>query len=426
MAHASCPQPRSRRSMVLALLATTAMASLLGACSQTDKLFSRSTPPEDANMSASEAATATSQWAQAYMKNPQDPEMALGYARALRALGSKDRSLEVLKRAYQTNPTNGEVAAELGRVALDMGQMNVASQALESAEAQGVHDWKTLSAEGTLYAKKGEHSEAQRYFLAALQQKPDSPVVINNLALSYALDGKAKESEELLRKAVASGQGDKRIRQNLALVLGLQGKFNEARQVASVDMSSVQANQSMSYLRNMLQPATDVASAAPKPSHDNDDSASDWSPFASNTHVKEAAPVQTASAEPTPVPAKVQLVKPVDEIEEPAATGAKPANSVKAAMPAPPEAKVAQATAEVVTPAPAPAKVAQATAQTLAPAPAKVAQAATAAPTPAPARAKVAQAEMVIPIVPPVPKPQAALRVSTQTAPASLLRADTQ
>ena len=207
------------------------------------------------------------------------PKMALGYANALKAIGSRDRAMEVLTAAYRANQDNGEIAAELGRLALDMNRLDIAQQTLKVAEAQGVKDWKTLSAQGTLRAKRGQHAEAQQYYLAALQEQPDAVSVINNLALSYALDGKADKSEELLRKAVASGQGDKRVRQNLAMVLGLQGKFEEARQVASVDMTEQEAKSSMAYLRNMLANPTQFAAAKPGGANEAGD---DWQPYAAN------------------------------------------------------------------------------------------------------------------------------------------------
>ena len=301
--------------MVFALLATTAAAALLGACNQTGGLFSRDSA--EVKMTAQEAASATSRWAVAYGKKPNDPELALGYAKSLRAIGSKDRALQILKAAYQANPEDGELAAELGRAALETGHLDVAQHALTVAASQGVTDWRTLSAQGTLHAKKGEHAEAQQYFKAALEKNPDSASVINNLALSYALDGKAKESEELLRQAAATGHDDKRIRQNLALVLGVQGKFDEARQVASVDMTEAQAKSSLSYLRNMLAKPTQVAAAAPRKTQA---SAEDWSPFASNEPATAQKPVQTVTetaSQPQRI-AKVQMVKPIDEITAPA------------------------------------------------------------------------------------------------------------
>jgi Flp pilus assembly protein TadD len=332
--------------MVLALLATTAAAFLLGACGQTTGLFSKSSAPE-VQMSAAEAAKATSQWAVAYERNPRDPRAALGYARSLRALGSKERSLEILRTAYQTNPNEGAVAAELGRVALEMGRFDIASQALKSAEADGAADWKTLSAQGTLLARKGEYGEAQKYYQAALEKQPDSVSVINNLALSYALDGKAAESEALLRKAIDNGADDKRIRQNLALVLGIQGKFDQAREIASVDMTDAQAKSNVAYLRDMLSSPRQVAAAAPK-----SESVEDWSPFGSNAPVK--AEASTQSATNLDVAPKVANVEPF-EMQSPAVNNAKPIRPersaskkvAKAQIANPVKTSVAEKTAEV-------------------------------------------------------------------------------
>jgi len=306
---------RPRRTTLLTLLATVAAACLLSACSTTDTLFSsKSLPPEDVQMSAPEAVAATQQWAAAYAKNPQDPRIALGYARTLKRLGSNDRALEVLKTAFQANVTNGNIAAEVGRLALELDHLEIAKPALEVAEQQGVHDWKTLSAQGTLRAKEGQHGQAQRYYLAALDLQPDALSVINNLALSYTLDGKADKAEELLRKAVSSGHDDNRIRQNLALVLGLQGKFSEARQYASADMSEASVKANMAYLRNMVSSSTQLAAAKPEKTYDDASAADEWQPFSSNRTGNEA-PVQMAAAKPEAT-AKVQMVKPVDAVEK--------------------------------------------------------------------------------------------------------------
>ncbi|HXG78126.1 MAG TPA: tetratricopeptide repeat protein [Methyloceanibacter sp.] len=306
MAHAL--RSDCRRSVALALLATTAVAVLLGGCSQAGGLFSR-----EPKLAAADSIGAISQWSAAYAKKPNDPKMALGYAKALKAIGSRDRALEVLTAGYRANPTHGELAAELGRLALDMGRLDIATQTLKVAEAQGVRDWRTLSAQGTLRARQGQHAEAQQYFLAALQEEPDAVPVINNLALSYALDGKPERAEELLRKAVASGHEDKRVRQNLALVLGLQGKFEEARQIASVDIGERDANMNIAYLRNMVSNSSQVATAAPEES-DND-----WTPFAANETPGTAAIGKTAAttAANPPAAAKVQVVKAEEKVEAP-------------------------------------------------------------------------------------------------------------
>ena len=196
---------RARPCAVLALIATAAAGLLLSGCGTTEGLFSlKSLPEENVQMSASQAVTATQEWAAAYAKNPEDPRNVIGYARTLKALGSDDKALEILKTAFQASPTNGDIAAELGRLALETDHLEIAKPALELADQQGVHDWSTLSALGTLRAKEGQHDQAQRYYLAALENQPDALSVINNLALSYMLDGKAQNAEELLRKAVSA------------------------------------------------------------------------------------------------------------------------------------------------------------------------------------------------------------------------------
>jgi Flp pilus assembly protein TadD len=129
---------RPRCSFVLALLVTTAATALLGACTSKHTLFPGSSATASLAAEDPNAAGAVAQWAQAYAKKPQDPQMAIGYARALKAAGSKDRALELLKLTYQSSPTNGEVAAEL--LALDMGRIDIAKVTLQTAEAQGVRD----------------------------------------------------------------------------------------------------------------------------------------------------------------------------------------------------------------------------------------------------------------------------------------------
>ena len=313
-----------RRRMALALLATTALATLLGGCMQTSLPFARSEEPK---LSATDAIGAIAQYSAAYNKNPQDPKIVLGYAAALKNIGSRDKALEILTAGYQANQNDGEIAAELGRLALDMNRLDIAQQTLKVAETQGVKDWKTLSAQGTLRAKQGQHAEAQQYFLAALQEQPDALSVINNLALSYALDGKPNKAEELLRKAMASGHDDKRVRQNLALVLGLEGKFDEARKVATLDMSDQEAKSNMTYLRNMMSNPTQFAAASPGDADGN--TSDDWEPFDS-ANGEGAAPSKSAAAPQVAAP-KVQVVKAADEIEAPSVAKTPPPSPAKPA-----------------------------------------------------------------------------------------------
>ena len=338
---------RPRRSTIAALLSAAAAASLLGGCTTgpvlggKEEVYPSMAERLGGDPADPQASAATAQWASAYAKKPTDPQMALGYARALKAIGAKEQALEVLKTSYRTAPT-GEVAAELGRLALDMGRLDIAKTTLQVAEAQGVRDWKTLSALGTLRAKQNQHAEAQQYFLAALQLEPNAVSVINNLALSYALDNKVDRAEDLLRNAVLNGHEDKRVRQNLALVLGIEGKYDEARKVAQVDLPESDARANMAYLRNMLTQSTAVASldsggrdevdAVP-----NGKGGPEWQPYAGRpTAPKNVASASAAKPKAQPVHVASAAALP------PAAPAPKPA-ATPAAVPAAPEPAVAQA-----------------------------------------------------------------------------------
>ncbi len=204
---------------------------------------------------------AATRWAREHQKKPADPVAALNYARTLKALGAKDKALEVLARTYQLNRGNSKLASEYGRLALDLGKVQMAEQLLNQAHrARGQTDWRVLSALGTVNAKRGKHKKAQSYYLSALRQKPDATSVFNNLALSYALDGRVGDAEDLLKRAIAKGHNTRRVRQNLALVLGLQSKFGEAQKIAQADLNEDKIDNNVNFMRDMVKP-TKVASA---------------------------------------------------------------------------------------------------------------------------------------------------------------------
>lgn len=245
---------------------------------------------------------ATSQWARKHQKKPADVPAALNYARSLKALGAKDRALEVLARTHQLQPKNTELASEYGRLALDLGKVQLADQLLNRAmRGKGSPDWRLLSAMGTVQAKRGNHKKAQSYYVAALKQQPGATSVYNNLALSYALDGKAGDAENLLKQAVNKGHNTQVVRQNLALVLGLQSKFGEAEKIAKADLDNNRIDNNVSYLRKMVK-TTKVAKAKPKKATQTAKAKVDTTTTASLPKSKPVAPTRLAPAAVTPAP----------------------------------------------------------------------------------------------------------------------------
>jgi Flp pilus assembly protein TadD len=187
-----------------------------------------------------------------YQASPGNGEVAIRYARALRAIGQRAQAAAVLEQASIRDPKNRAVTGAYGRALADTGNFSQAFEVLNRAHTPDQPDWHILSVQGAVLDQMGRHEEAQRYYASALRIAPDEPSVLSNLGLSYALSKDLKKAEETLRRATANGRIDARARQNLALVVGLQGRFAEAETIARADLPPTEAAANVAYLRRML------------------------------------------------------------------------------------------------------------------------------------------------------------------------------
>jgi Flp pilus assembly protein TadD len=191
-------------------------------------------------------------WGERYRANPSDPEVAIRYAQALRAIGQRAQAAAVLDQAAVHNPQNRAVLGAYGRALADAGKLQQALDVLDRAHTQDDPDWRILSVKGAVLDQVGRHVDAQRHYASALRLKPDEPSVLSNLGLSYALSKNLPQAEATLRRAAVQPGAEPKVRQNLALVVGLQGRFQEAEQIASGDLSPTEAATNVAYLRQML------------------------------------------------------------------------------------------------------------------------------------------------------------------------------
>jgi Flp pilus assembly protein TadD len=191
-------------------------------------------------------------WGPRYHKNNGDPQAAMAYARALRAIGQRAQAVAVLQQASIRNPHDMKLLGAYGRALADAGQYPEALDALKRAHTPDNPNWHILNAQGAVYDQMGQHVEARRHYSAALKLMPNEPSVLSNLGLSYALDKHLNLAEATLRKAVAQPGASPKVRQNLALVVGLEGRFKEAEQIASADLPPDEAATNVAYLRQML------------------------------------------------------------------------------------------------------------------------------------------------------------------------------
>jgi Flp pilus assembly protein TadD len=203
-----------------------------------------------------------------YRANPRDPDAAIAYAQALRALGERAQAVSVLQQASMVNTSNKALLGAYGRALADVGNYPQALDVLSRAHSPDQPDWHILSAQGAVLDQMGRHPDAQRYYSSALKIMPDEPSVLSNLGLSYALAKDLPKAEITLRRAVERPGADPRVRQNLALVVGLQGRFAEAETIARADLPPDEAAANVAYLKQMMSEHNDWKQAAVAPASD--------------------------------------------------------------------------------------------------------------------------------------------------------------
>jgi Flp pilus assembly protein TadD len=187
-----------------------------------------------------------------YRANPNDPDAALQYGKALRATGQRSQALAILEQVSIAHPTNKAVLAGYGRALADNGNFQQAFDVLSRAHSPDDPDWRILSAQGAVLDQLGRFDEARQYYNSALKIVPDAPSVLSNLGLSYVLSKDLPKAEETLRRALGRPDADPRVRQNLALVVGLQGRLAEAETIVKADRPPAEAAANVAYLKRLL------------------------------------------------------------------------------------------------------------------------------------------------------------------------------
>jgi Flp pilus assembly protein TadD len=187
-----------------------------------------------------------------YRANPNDPDAALQYGKALRATGQRSQALAILEQVSIAHPANKAVLAGYGRALADNGNFQQAFDVLSRAHSPEDPDWRILSAQGAVLDQLGRFDEARQYYNSALKIVPDAPSVLSNLGLSYVLSKDLPKAEETLRRALGRPDADSRVRQNLALVVGLQGRLAEAETIVKADRPPEEAAANVAYLKRLL------------------------------------------------------------------------------------------------------------------------------------------------------------------------------
>ncbi len=236
----------SRKSLRARLLTSIAVTTLIAGCASSPE-------PGKSQASVTEISRPNAtNWAAEYQKDPANPQVAVRFAKELRAGKQYEDALGVLMHATVEHPQNGAVYGELGKILVEMGDFKEALSFLGTAAQLNEDDWTIYSAAGVAYDQIGSFKDAQRSYEQALIYSVNNPTVLSNLGLSYAMSGNLERAESALRRAMAQRNAPDKVQLNLALVVGLQGRFSEAEEIASRSLPTTVAHQNVAHLRQLL------------------------------------------------------------------------------------------------------------------------------------------------------------------------------
>lgn len=239
--------PRLRVALGLALVAAT-----LAGCKSRDPSSTGSISFGAPSGSEEDLRRAVVDLGARFQAKPGDANLALEYARVLRALGQTNTAAAVLQQAALRNPNHLGLLSAYGKVLADTGRYREAAAVLANAHRPENPDWRILSTQGAVADQLGDFEGAQRFYAAALKIVPGEPSVLANQGLSLALAKRLPEAERILTIAAQHPRADARVRRNLALVLGLRGRLDEADAMLKRDLAPQQAQEAMGGIRGMV------------------------------------------------------------------------------------------------------------------------------------------------------------------------------
>ena len=254
-----------------AVVGLTAALMITSACASSDGLSKAERQAvkdkqvladERAAISRADPLTQARYWRDEYNTNPADRDVIVGFARALRGIGSHQEALDALSKGLALNPDDTEMLLISARALVSMKRLDAAEATYRRLIQLTPQDPSALAGLAVVLDEKGQHRAAQDAYRQALAIDPGRPSTLSNLALSLVLSGDVADAEQYLRQAVDLPGASPIVRQNLALVVGLQGRFDEMREIGGKDLPDELANANVEIIRRMLTPGRSYESIA--------------------------------------------------------------------------------------------------------------------------------------------------------------------
>jgi len=154
-----------------------------------------------------------------YSKTPENADIALPYAKALRHAGQLNRAAMILTPFARQKEATAGIYSEMAMTQLSLGDHNSAEKYAQKAVLQNPQDYMAYQTLGIALDAKDKHPEAERAFRKGLELwQGDKTVIMNNLALNLATQGFTDEAIQILEDAKKLSPDRIELERNLRIV----------------------------------------------------------------------------------------------------------------------------------------------------------------------------------------------------------------
>ncbi len=226
------------------------LLALLGACAQSDAMFTGQPSLQTARvaLSGGSADVALTICDGLLVKRPRDTDLLACRGDALATLGRNAEAGAAFSAALAQDASSAPAKIGLGRIRLATDP--IAAEALFlDALVRDPRNAVALNNLGIARDLQGRHADAQTAYGEAIGAAPEMRAAQVNLALSLALSGRSGEAVRIMRPIGGRADATAKERHDLAAVLAMDNKPEEAARLLRPELDGAQVDDAVAGFR---------------------------------------------------------------------------------------------------------------------------------------------------------------------------------
>ncbi|MEZ5825166.1 MAG: tetratricopeptide repeat protein [Geminicoccaceae bacterium] len=199
-------------------------------------------------------------------RQPKNVAVLRSLGRVMQQLDRPQEAIDAYGAALAVDPDDPETAVGYAKAMIAIGRPEAAAAHIEPLLGKYPDDLAILNMAGVVFDMQAQHGRAIELYRRGLYFEPTSVLLQNNLGLSLALSGDAEGAIGVLEPLASGPDSSPRIRQNLALAYGIKGDVVAAQKLASLDLDSEAVANNLAYYSGLRSMApSQIKSAALRP-----------------------------------------------------------------------------------------------------------------------------------------------------------------